>query len=100
MLVSLGFDTISWDAVFWFASCLALVAVVVGYVLDAIMERVSFGVVANAMLLWGGVLGGIVLANAFYAPLRSMHAMEFAFVCVGSGFGLVLLLGLVRRLAG
>lgn len=97
MLRFLGLTTVSWEAVFWFGACLALVSTVVGYFVDSIMGRASLGVTANALALWGGSMGGLVLWNMYWAPLRSMHATDLAIVCVGSSFLLLLVLSLMRR---
>ena len=97
MLRSLGFGFVSSEAVTWAVMAIAFVSVLAAWIVDSIMRDSAFGVIVNTLLIFVGSIASLIGWNLYVMPILNTEVALTLLVCVGGGFGTVLVLAILRR---
>ena len=97
MLRMLGFSFVSSEAVTWAVMAILFVSVLAAWVVDSIMHDSAFGIIGNTLLIFIGSIGALVGWNLYVLPILNTEVAITLLVCVGGGFGTVLVLAILRR---
>lgn len=98
MLRSLGFGFVSSEAITWAVMAIAFVSLLAAWIVDSIMHDSAFGIIGNALLIFFGSIGALVGWNLYVSPIVNTEVAITLLVCVGGGFGTVLVLAILRRM--
>lgn len=98
MLRMLGFTFVSSEAVTWALVVIAFVSLLAAWVVDSIMHDSAFGIVGNSLMIFVGSIAAIVGWNLYVMPIVSTEVALTILVCVGGGFGTVLVFATLRRI--
>jgi uncharacterized membrane protein YeaQ/YmgE (transglycosylase-associated protein family) len=84
----------------WFILAMAIsAAIAAGWIADSIMEKISFGIPVNSVLVLLGALLTLLLWRYLNLPFYREYGFGFLIaVCFGS-MGMLLLLAFLRRFA-
>jgi len=97
MLRSLGFGFVSSEAITWAVMAIAFMSVLAAWIVDSIMRDSAFGVIGNTLLIFVGSVAALVGWNLYVMPILGTEVAMTLLVCVGGGFGTVLVLAILRR---
>lgn len=92
-----GFDQLSSDAFFALISLAFFLAVLTGWVTDAIMRDNGFGVIGNGLLSLVGGFAGLAAWNRFIASPDVQDIILILVFSTGCAIFLLLLLAIARR---
>lgn len=99
MLQSLGFGSVSTDVLWAVALCLVVLALLVGWVSDAVLGAVGFGLFGNTV--WGlvGAVAGLYVVLRYGWEWVSPDVVSMSGASVAGAFSGVLAMAILRRLS-
>jgi hypothetical protein len=98
MLRTLGFTYITVEFAYWAVGAIAVISLIAAWAVDAILDDLALGFLPNWFVMATSAVAGLIVCNLYVLPLRSADILTITMVAVGSGFGTLLALLIVKRL--
>ncbi len=98
MLRTLGFPYITVEFAYLAVGAIAVVSLVAAWAVDAILDDLALGFLANWFVMATSAVAGLIIWNLYVLPLRGADVITITMVAVGSGFGTLLVLLILKKL--
>jgi hypothetical protein len=92
----LGLGLYSTETLGWIMVVILCASLVMGWIADALLEKLGFGVVGNVVLCLMGMVSGLVVWN-FYISLQVTSSLQIIAIATSSAFGCLLTCAGLRR---